>query len=76
MIYGIQFLLVIGKHVIKSLVIAFFKEQPLLEKKITAATYCITAVKFLSRKPDLNRRPTHYECVALPAELFRQCLFL
>ena len=25
-----------------------------------------------SRYADLNRRPTHYECVALPAELYRQ----
>ena len=30
----------------------------------------------MSRKPDLNRRPTHYECVALPTELFRQHLIL
>ena len=26
------------------------------------------------RYADLNRRPTHYECVALPAELYRQIL--
>ncbi len=25
----------------------------------------------LSRYPDLNRGPTHYECVALPTELYR-----
>ncbi len=27
---------------------------------------------FQSREPGLNRRPTHYQCVALPAELSRQ----
>ena len=26
----------------------------------------------LSRKPDSNRRPIHYEWIALPTELFRQ----
>ncbi len=26
----------------------------------------------ISRKPGLNRRPTHYECVALPTEPFRR----
>jgi hypothetical protein len=29
----------------------------------------ILKLKFWSSQPDLNRRPTHYECVALPAEL-------
>lgn len=26
---------------------------------------------FWSRQQDLNLRPTHYECAALPAELYR-----
>ena len=29
----------------------------------------------MSRYPDSNRGPTHYECVALPTEPYRQPLF-
>ena len=29
------------------------------------------AFMFWSRQQDLNLRPTHYECAALPAELYR-----
>ncbi len=29
-------------------------------------------IMFASRKWDSNPRPTHYECVALPTEPFRQ----
>ena len=31
----------------------------------------MTFFAILSRKRDSNPRPTHYECVALPTELFR-----
>ena len=31
---------------------------------------------YLSSRPDSNRRPTHYECVALPAEPRKQSTFI
>ena len=36
---------------------------------------CPSESKIESRESDSNRRPTHYECVALPAELSRQVIF-
>ena len=36
---------------------------------------CIKRLAFaLSRYSDSNRGPTHYECVALPTEPYRQCV--
>ena len=32
----------------------------------------MSSLFFVSRKRDSNPRPTHYECVALPTELFRR----
>ena len=41
------------------------KDSPVTKKRKTLE-------KKESRESDSNRRPTHYECVALPTELSRQ----
>ena len=45
----------------------------MISKKKTGLTSCL--LKFWSHFADSNRRPTHYECVALPTELKWRSVF-
>ena len=45
--------------------------RPAHKNKGSTLVVCFPKPKNTSRYPDLNRGPTHYECVALPTELYR-----
>ena len=62
----------------------YLKEKDLLDIEQNVRTkktvnkvklYYFNNSLFYSRKWDSNPRPTHYECVALPTEPFRQVTF-